>query len=134
MDRRALRELVFADPAARARLDQITHPRIRELVQVRVAQAEQSAPYTLVVVPLMAEKGRYPFLREVIVVDCPVSLQLQRLMRRDGIDQGLAEQMLAAQATRAARLAIADHVLSNDGDAELLRAAILRLHERFLHG
>ena len=92
----------------------------------------QQAPYALVVVPLMAEKGRYPFLQSIIVVDCPESLQLDRLMRRDGISMMLAVQMLQAQANRAQRLAIADHLLSNDGSQAELTRSCERLHAYLL--
>jgi dephospho-CoA kinase len=132
LNRRALRARVFADANERAKLDAITHPRIRALVQERVAATPTTAPYALVVVPLMAEKGRYPFLTEVIVVDCSVATQIQRLMRRDGVDALLAQQMLDAQASRAERLALADHVLSNDADTARLKIAVQTLHKRFL--
>jgi dephospho-CoA kinase len=132
LNRRALRARVFADANERAKLDAITHPRIRALVQERVSATPTTAPYALVVVPLMAEKGRYPFLTEVVVVDCSVTTQIQRLMQRDGVDALLAQQMLAAQASRAERLALADHVLSNDADTARLRRAVELLHARFL--
>lgn len=135
LDRRALRERVFADSAARTQLEAITHPRIRRAVQSAVHALERDAtppPYALVVVPLMAEKGRYPFLASVIVVDCSEALQLARLMRRDDVDQHLAHQMLHAQASRAQRLAIADHVLGNDTSTTELAQACARLHSQLL--
>ena len=133
LDRRALRERIFADPAARTQLEAITHPRIRAAVTSALAELEQqTTPYALVVVPLMAEKGRYPFLEAVIVVDCPESVQLARLMQRDGVTLALAQQMLQAQATRAQRLAIADHLLSNDATTADLTRACERLHAYLL--
>ena len=135
LDRRALRELIFAEPSARAQLEAITHPRIRAAVTSALQElttTAQQAPYALVVVPLMAEKGRYPFLQSIIVVDCPESLQLDRLMRRDGISMMLAVQMLQAQANRAQRLAIADHLLSNDGSQAELTRSCERLHAYLL--
>ena len=133
LDRRALRERIFADPAARTQLEAITHPRIRAAVTSALAELEQqTTPYALVVVPLMAEKGRYPFLEAVIVVDCPESVQLARLMQRDGVTLALAQQMLQAQATRSQRLAIADHLLSNDATTADLTRACERLHAYLL--
>jgi dephospho-CoA kinase len=131
LNRRALRERVFADATARAVLEAITHPRIRGLVLERATQSV-AAPYAVVVVPLMAEKGRYDFLHEIVVVDCCTETQMTRLMQRDGITESLARQMLSAQATRSVRLAIADHVLTNDlPDRSDLCRSIARLHARF---
>ena len=133
LDRRALRARVFADATARATLEAITHPRIRALVIASVQESAGRAPYALVVVPLMAEKGRYDFLRDIVVVDCSVASQIQRLMQRDNIDANLAQQMLSAQASRDGRLKIADHVLSNDGaDRTALCRNVLALHARFV--
>ena len=135
LDRRALRVRVFADASVRAQLEAITHPRIRVLVVAGVRENEGRAPYTVVVVPLMAEKGRYDFLQEIVVVDCSVASQVQRLMQRDHIDANLAHQMLSAQAPRADRLKIAAHVLSNDElDRTALCSNIATLHARFQAG
>lgn len=124
LNRGALRTLVFADSAARARLEAILHPRIRALALQR--SSEVTGSYALVVIPLLAERGRYAFVDSVVVVDCPSAIQRSRLLERDRISAELAEQMLAAQATRAQRLATADHVIYNDGRHDLT-AAILRL-------
>ena len=138
LDRRALRARVFADASARAKLEAITHPRIRALAIASVQESQtregpERAPYAIVVVPLMAEKGRYDFLSDIIVVDCSVASQIQRLMQRDDINAHLAQQMLSAQASRAQRLMIADHVLSNDSaDRSELCRSIAALHARFL--
>ena len=133
LDRRALRTRVFADPNARIQLEAITHPRIRALAIAGVQDSLALAPYALVVVPLMAEKGRYDFLSDIVVVDCSVASQIQRLMQRDQIDANLAQQMLSAQASRAERLKIADHVLSNDSaDRAALCRNIKALHARFV--
>ena len=131
LDRRALRTRVFADSDARAQLEVITHPRIEALALAGV-QESIGAPYALVVVPLMAEKGRYEFLSDIVVVDCSVASQIQRLMLRDDIDANLAQKMLSAQASRAERLIIADHVLGNDSaDRGHLCRNIAQLHARF---
>jgi dephospho-CoA kinase len=132
LDRKALRTRVFADHAARRALEAITHPRIRAEVARRVQQchAAQLAPYCLVVVPLMAEGGRYAYLANVIVVDCSPAVQRQRLIARDAISPALAEQMLAAQATRAQRLQLADHVICNSYATDL-RPVVQRLDQQF---
>ncbi|MFB9114908.1 dephospho-CoA kinase [Xanthomonas arboricola pv. corylina] len=121
LDRQALRKIVFADPAQRKALEAITHPAIRAELQ-RAAQ-EAVGPYTIVAIPLLTEAGgraTYAWLDRILVVDVPVSLQHARLMQRDGSTSVLADQMIAAQASREQRLAIADDVVSNEGDTDRL--------------
>ena len=133
LDRGRLREIVFADADARRRLEAITHPRIRLLLQVQCAGAP--GPYALVAIPLLAEGGgrqNYPWLQRVLVVDAPASLQRSRLMARDGLDAALAEKIIAAQASREQRLALADDVIVNDGDPRALQEAVQRLDRRYL--
>jgi dephospho-CoA kinase len=130
LDRARLRALVFADPQARAALEAITHPRIRAGLQAQCTQA--SAEYAIAAIPLLAESAQppaqaWPWLRRVLVVDAPAALQRARLMARDGIDALLAERMLAAQATRARRLALATDVLVNDAGLAQLEAPVARL-------
>lgn len=130
LDRRVLREVVFADPARRRVLESITHPRIRALARERLLALEK--PYALLVVPLLAEAGRYPFIDRVLVIDVAPEVQHARLVQRDGISPALADAMIAAQATRAERLALADDVLVNEGTLAELDAAVSRLHTRYL--
>ncbi|MCC5067598.1 dephospho-CoA kinase [Xanthomonas campestris] len=125
LDRRALRNVVFDDPSQRKALEAITHPAIRAELQ-RAAQAAEGA-YAIVAIPLLAEVGgraTYPWLDRILVIDAPVSLQHARLIQRDGTSSVLADQMIAAQASREQRLAMADDVVSNEGDtADLARHA-----------
>jgi dephospho-CoA kinase len=131
LDRRAMRERVFADPAARRRLEAIIHPLVRDWLRDRVAA--ESGPYCLLAIPLLAENiGHYRWIKHVLLVDAPESLQLSRLMLRDGIDETLARNMLAQQASRAERLALADDVIDNSGDETALDAAVAELHRKFL--
>lgn len=132
LDRRQLRERVFADAQARRDLEAITHPAIRARVKAQAQAAP--GPYAVVAVPLLAEAGRaaYPWMARVLVVDAPESLQHDRLMRRDGVDEALAARMIAAQASRTVRLAIADDVILNDGDPAHLDTAVAALHARYL--
>jgi dephospho-CoA kinase len=130
LDRRALRARVFADPDARRDLEAITHPRIRALVDARAAAA--GGPYQVIVIPLLVESARRTTVDRVLVVDCPESLQLERLLRRDGGSREQAEAILAAQATRAQRLAVADDVIVNTGDPAAVDAEVAALHRRYL--
>ncbi|MBB6574826.1 dephospho-CoA kinase [Xanthomonas arboricola] len=128
LDRQTLRQRVFADTAQRRVLEGITHPAIRSELQ-RAALAAL-APYAIVAIPLLTEAGGragYPWLDRILVVDVPVALQHQRLMQRDAATAELADRMIAAQATREQRLAIADDVVCNDGVLEQLTQATHRL-------
>lgn len=131
LDRAALRARVFADPGERRALEGILHPRIRERMR---AQAEAAAgPYVVLAIPLLAESGAsYAWLDVVVVIDVPEAVQLQRLVARDRSNASLARAMIAAQAPREHRLALADEVIDNGGTLEDLHAAVDALHRRLL--
>ena len=132
LDRRRLRARVFADPEARRRLEAIVHPRVRARLRAQVAQAR--GPYVVVAIPLLVEGGgrvNYPWIDRVLVVDAAPAKQLERLVRRDGIDHALAQAMIGAQSTREQRLAAADDVIGNDGDLAQLHAAVDAMDARY---
>lgn len=133
LDRVAMRERVFSDPSAKTTLEGLLHPRIRAWLRDACAQA--TSPYVVAAIPLLAEGGArhtYPWLDRLLVVDVPTPVQVARLMQRDGTLPDLARRMVAAQASRAERLAIADDVIVNDGSLAELDAAVGRLHRRYL--
>jgi len=131
LDRAAMRRRVFADPTARKTLEAIIHPRVRQWLRER-ARAERG-PYCLLAIPLLAENiEHYRWVDRVLLVDAPESVQVERLVARDGIDETLARRMLAHQASRAERLALADDVIENSGDEAALDAAVAELHRRYL--
>jgi dephospho-CoA kinase len=132
LDRRRLRELIFADATARARLEGILHPAIRAEMERQSARAAAVAPYHMLVIPLLAEGGGRDRADRVLVVDVPESLQIERLIARDTVTRAQAEGSLQAQASRAARLAIADDVVTNSGQIDDLREQVQALHERYL--
>ena len=134
LDRMRLRELVFADDSARSALEAITHPRIRAELEAQCRAA--AGAYAIAAIPLLAESGgeprkTWPWLRRVLVVDAPEALQRARLLARDGIDAVLAVRMIAAQASRARRLALASDVIVNDAGLAALDAPVRRLHARY---
>ena len=131
LDRRALRRLVFADPAARRDLEAIVHPLIRSGMAERSAAV--GGPYQITVIPLLVEGGRRATLDRVLVVDCPEALQIERVMQRDQVTEAEARAILAAQVSRSERLAAADDVIVNDGDAAALQAQVDALHAKYLH-
>ena len=133
LDRAAMRRRVFADPGAKAALEALLHPAIRTWLQAACAAAP--GPYAVVAIPLLAEGGArasYPWLDRILVVDVSRAVQQARLIQRDGMDAELAGRMVAAQASRGQRLAIADDVIVNDGTVAELVAAVRRLHPRYL--
>ena len=133
LDRAALRVRVFGDPDQRRALEAILHPAIRARLEAICRAAP--GPYAIATVPLLTEGGgraAYPWLHRILVVDTPAAVQKARLMQRDGIDANLADQMMAAQASRAERLALADDIVVNDGDIHHLQHAADALHLRYL--
>lgn len=135
LDRAAMRRRVFADPSARTELERLLHPPIRRWLQAACVAAP--GPYVVVAIPLLAEGGgreAYPWLQRIVVVDVPEATQRQRLMARDGVDAELAEKMIAAQASRRQRLAIADDVIVNDGPVQHLHDSVARLDRRYRAG
>lgn len=129
LDRRALAALVFDDEAARQDLNRIVHPAVHQETIGRVAAAGAEDPDAIVVldIPLLAEVGRdrYP-LAGVLVVDLPAELAIERLVADRGFAEQDARARMAAQATRAERLAIADLVIDNSGDLDHLQAEVER--------
>jgi dephospho-CoA kinase len=133
LDRAAMRERIFNDPAAKADLEALLHPPIRRWLEA--ASQAATGDYVVVAIPLLAEGGgraAYPWLDRILVIDVPVALQLQRLQSRDGIPEALATRMIEAQASRGQRLAIADDIIVNDGSREALRGCVARLHAYYL--
>lgn len=129
LDRRALRERVFADAAERAALESLLHPAIMAELGRRAARA--GGVYQLLAIPLLVEHNLKSSVDRVLLVDCAPELQLRRVQVRDGITRAQAQAVLAAQASRAARLSVADDVISNDGDLERLRDQVEILHSRY---
>lgn len=130
LDRKRMRERVFADPAERARLEAIVHPVIREELASRSARA--GGPYQVHVIPLLVEKSRAEDYDRVLLVDCPEEEQVRRLVARDSTTVEQARSMLAAQATREERLAAADDVIVNTGTMEDLKRFVETLHRNYL--
>ncbi|HJS37713.1 MAG TPA: dephospho-CoA kinase [Burkholderiales bacterium] len=131
MDRAKVRARVFSDPAARARLEAVLHPRIRAESERRIAAAR--APYVVHVVPLLLESGNYRRrVARVLVVDCAPELQAARVRRRSGLAEQEIRRIIAAQMPRAARLAAADDVIDNSGGIDALHKQVAALHARYL--
>jgi dephospho-CoA kinase len=130
LDRRALRNLIFADPQRRRELESMLHPLIQADMERRAAASV--GPYVVMAIPLLVEGGGSDRVHRLLVVDVDEHTQVQRLMARDGGTRQQAEAMLAAQASRARRLKSADDVLLNAGTVADLRHAVDQLHQRYL--
>ncbi|WP_323971863.1 dephospho-CoA kinase [Aeromonas hydrophila] len=131
LDRRRLRERVFTDLQAKGWLNALLHPLIRTEMQRQCAAAR--SPYCLLVVPLLVENRLTALANRVLVIDVDEATQIERTCRRDGVNREQAQAILAAQASRAERLAAADDVLDNqNGTPEAIKSRILALHETYL--
>ena len=130
LDRPALRDIVFADPKARADLEALTHPAIGAAMEARSAEA--GGPYQVLVIPLLVEKSLKSHVDRVLVVDCDEQLQIRRLRSRDRSTAEQAQAILNAQASRAARLKVADDVITNDADMSAVQNQVAALHARYL--
>jgi dephospho-CoA kinase len=130
LNRAALREIVFTEPAQRKILEQITHPRIAEEIQRQLSVS--SSPYTILVSPLLFESGQHRFTQRTLLIDAHESLQQQRAALRDGVSAEQIAAIIAVQMSRDARRAIADDVVLNEGELTHLYAALEQLHQRYL--
>jgi len=131
LDRATMRQRVFGNDGERRALEAIIHPRVRAWLHDH-ALADQG-PYCLLAIPLLAENmAHYRWVDRVLVVDALESVQLDRLVRRDGIDEALAKRMIERQASRADRLELAHDVIENQGDQAELDTVVGRLHQHYL--
>lgn len=130
LNRRRLRERIFAYSEGKAWLNALLHPLIQQ--ETRRQMQASTSPYLLWVVPLLVENRLTDKADRVLVVDVPKETQIERTMRRDGVSREHAEHILAAQATREQRLAAADDVIENMGSADAVASHVARLHEKYL--
>lgn len=127
LNRRKMRELVFATPEKRKILEQILHPLIRD--ELKSWRNTLSPPYGILMAPIMREAGFDQLTDRILVVDVAREIQVQRLMARDEINQKLAEQMLGAQSSREERLSIANDVIDNSHGIDAIEPQVASLHE-----
>ncbi|WP_126443847.1 dephospho-CoA kinase [Sulfuricystis multivorans] len=131
LDRAAMRRWVFADPNARKRLEAILHPMIRAESEAHVSRCA-NAEYLILVVPLLIEAGDFRSrVDRICVVDCPEEIQIARVMARSGLSREEVQAIIAAQASRVARLTAADDVIDNSRGLAELDAQVASLHEKY---
>ena len=131
LDRARMRNLVFADAAARKDLEAILHPLVRQETTRQIVAS--TAPYVIVVVPLLIESGAYRGrMDRILVVDCAPEIQISRVIERSGLSRSEVLAIIATQASRRQRLNEADDVIHNDDGLEMLSAQVTPLHLRYL--
>ncbi|NNG25390.1 dephospho-CoA kinase [Telluria aromaticivorans] len=131
LDRAKMRALVFSDASARARLEAILHPRIRDATAAAAAIA--TGHYTIFVVPLLIESGTWrERVTRVLAIDCPEQVQVARVMARNSLSEAQVRAIMAAQVTREQRRAAADDIIVNDDGLEQLGPQVDALHARYL--
>lgn len=131
LDRARMRALVFSDGTARARLEAILHPRIRDATAAAAAIA--TGDYLIFVVPLLIESGSWrERVARVLAIDCPEELQVARVMARSGLAEPQVRAIMAAQVTREQRRAAADDIIVNDDGLDALRPQVAVLHALYL--
>lgn len=132
LDRPVMRQRIFHDPNAKAQLEGILHPLIRQQMLSQAARAGQ-APYVLFDIPLLLENwpAYRPWLRRIAVVHCDVALQRQRLKMRNGWDDDFIDKVLQQQVSPEKRLQYADDLIWNQGDLATLHAQLSVLHQRW---
>jgi dephospho-CoA kinase len=130
LDRAAMRELAFSDPAARSRLEAILHPLIR--AESDRARHAAPGPYVLMEVPLLFETGGYARVTRVLVVDAPEPVQVERVVARSGLESAAVLSIMAAQWPRWRRLQMADDVVCNGGSPAELDTQVARIHAKYV--
>ncbi|WP_213795183.1 dephospho-CoA kinase [Klebsiella aerogenes] len=130
LNRRRLRERIFAHSEDKAWLNALLHPLIQQ--ETRRQMQSSTSPYLLWVIPLLVENRLTDKADRILVVDVPKETQIERTIRRDGVSREHAEHILAAQATREQRLAAADDVIENMGSADAVASHVARLHDKYL--
>lgn len=147
LNRPQLRTQVFNSPTQRRQLEAILHPRIRQEMMERIAQFDkkygekittkfttQPIYYIILVIPLLLETQQQDLVDRILVIDCPVEIQRQRLKNRSGFNDSEIDQILATQASRQARVAIAHDIIENNNNTELteLTQQVVKLHQKYL--
>lgn len=130
LDRRALRDIVFADKGALKTLEGITHPAIGDELRAQIASSTSS--YTVLVSPLLLETSQKALVDRILVIDATPEQQVQRTMERDQVPETQVAAIMKAQLARTQRLDQADDVIENQGSLQDLHQQLATLHQRYL--
>lgn len=130
LDRQKLKQQVFENDSDRIKLESILHPRIRELLLSNIKSSD--APYCMAVIPLLVEQQWQPIVDRVLLVDVTETTQITRTLQRDEIPESLVKTIINSQASREARLAVADDVINNNQGLDSLKNQVKQLHDKYL--
>lgn len=130
LNRRALREIIFADAYEKKWLEALLHPAIRTLIKQQLSEA--TSPYAVLVSPLLLETDQHTLVERVLVIDCPETDQIQRAAARDQSEPDRIKAIMANQLNRDARLAKADDILHNHASLADLEQQVENLHQTYL--
>ncbi|CCE22376.1 dephospho-CoA kinase [Methylotuvimicrobium alcaliphilum] len=131
LDRSAMRELIFADTEQKRKLEAIVHPKVRQSILKRVASLDAS--YCIICVPLLVESSMANLVDRVLVVDCPVETQIERVAKRDRLDEKIVRAIIDSQATREQRKALANDLIGNTSSDSMLAEQVKKLHNLYLY-
>ncbi|NOQ34904.1 MAG: dephospho-CoA kinase, partial [Methylococcaceae bacterium] len=130
LNRDKLRQQVFADAQKKQQLDAILHPLIYAQIEAKVLQLK--ATYCIISIPLLIETAKTDFVDRILVIDCPMDLQIARVQQRDKLTKAQIHSIIASQASRENRLAVADDVIENTKTALQLAQQVKKLHNLYL--
>ncbi len=130
LNRSMIRELVFSNPAQKQKLEDIIHPLVYQTIQAQLALL--NAPYCILSIPLLFETDKAGFVDRVLVVDCPVETQIERVVERDHLPVARAQSIIDTQVSRAFRMAHADDVIDNAKNTTELAQQVEKLHNLYL--
>ncbi len=130
LDRKELRNIIFAEVTEKTWLEQLLHPKINTLIEEQIKQAPP--PYVVLVSPLLIETSQHLLVDKVLVVDVPESIQLTRTMTRDNMTEEQTHRIISSQASRKKRLTYADDIIDNSGSLEDLHKALAIYHKQYL--
>ena len=130
LQRRKLRDIIFKDNNERLWLEKLLHPLIRAAMQEKIKQVQSS--YCILVIPLLIETLPNPLVKRILVVDTPEELQIKRTQQRDQLNSEQIKSIMQSQASRQARLQVADDIIKNDQDVAHLMKQVLQLHRQYL--
>jgi dephospho-CoA kinase len=130
LNRAKLRRIIFGDDLARNKLENILHPRIRQKVEEALSEVKE--PYAIIVVPLLVEKKKYEFINRILVIDCDEQIQINRVKKRNNLNDKEVADIMRTQATRQQRLVQADDIIHNNGDLSLLLEQVKFLNKKYV--
>ncbi len=130
INRELIRKLIFNDPVAKLKLENIIHPIVRSGIQAFITDSKSD--YCIIVVPLIFETNSSTLYDRILVIDCDVEIQILRTSKRDNQAKSDIQNIVNKQATREQRLSIADEVILNNGSLDLLKSEVLKMHNKYM--